>query len=158
MKTAAVTRVLDAAAAPYELLPHAHTESALAEAEALGIRPDEVAKTLVVKTPDGYVRAVLPAPRRIDLRKVRAVVGGPKKKVHLATEQELDAAYPQFELGAVPPLGGPAGDRVIVDRAVAEQDSVVLEAGTHDDSVRVATADLLRLAGAEVADISQDEE
>ena len=44
----------------YELLPHAHTESALAEAEALGVSPDDVAKTLVVKVPGGYTRVVLP--------------------------------------------------------------------------------------------------
>ena len=158
MTSATLTRALDEAAARYELLPHAHTESALAEADALGVSPDDVAKTLVVTTPEGYVRAVLPASHRIDLRKVRAVVGGSKKKIHLAHEDELVAAYPDFELGAVPPLGGPQGDRVIVDNRVAERESVVLEAGTHDESVRLATGDLIRLAQAEVADISEEEE
>ena len=37
----------------YELLPDAQTESALAEAQALGVSPDDVAKTLIVKTPEG---------------------------------------------------------------------------------------------------------
>jgi prolyl-tRNA editing enzyme YbaK/EbsC (Cys-tRNA(Pro) deacylase) len=40
---------------------HAHTESALAEAESLGVSPDDVAKTLIVKLPEGYLRAVLPS-------------------------------------------------------------------------------------------------
>jgi Ala-tRNA(Pro) deacylase len=60
--------VLDEAGASYELLPHAHTESATAEADALGVPADDVAKTLVVTTPEGYVRAVVPASCRLDLR------------------------------------------------------------------------------------------
>jgi Ala-tRNA(Pro) deacylase len=157
MTSETLTRALDEAGTAYELLPHAHTESALAEADALGMSPDDIAKTLVVKTPDGYVRAVLPASQRIDLHKVRDVVGGSGKQVTLAHEDELVAAYPEFELGAVPPVGGPAGDRVLVDSQLAKRESLVLEAGTHDESVRVATADLLRVAQAEVADIAEDE-
>jgi prolyl-tRNA editing enzyme YbaK/EbsC (Cys-tRNA(Pro) deacylase) len=53
MATEDLTRALDEAGARYELLPHARTESAAAEAEALGIAPADVAKTLVVTTPEG---------------------------------------------------------------------------------------------------------
>jgi prolyl-tRNA editing enzyme YbaK/EbsC (Cys-tRNA(Pro) deacylase) len=49
--TTDLTGALDEAGVSYELLPHAHTESALAEAQALGVSPDDFAKTLVVKTP-----------------------------------------------------------------------------------------------------------
>jgi Ala-tRNA(Pro) deacylase len=151
-----LTRVLDEAAARYELLPHARTESAVAEAEALGIASADVAKTLVVRTPKGYVRAVLPASERIDLRKLRKVSGGGKKKVHLASEEQLARDYPEFDLGAVPPIGGGRRDSVVVDSRLAERDSVVLEAGSHEESVRVPTGDLLRVAEAEVADICLD--
>ena len=115
MATEDLTRALDKAGAAYDLLPHAHTESALAEAEALGLGPDDVAKTLVVKTAEGYLRAVLPASRRLDERKVRDVTGGSKKDVHLAGEDDLRRDYPDFELGAVPPVGGARRDEVIVD-------------------------------------------
>ena len=54
-------------------------------------------------------------------------------------------AYPMYELGAVPPFGVPAGDRVLLDRRLAQHDSVVLEAGSHSESVRLKTADLLSL-------------
>ena len=72
MATSDLTSALDEAGVSYELLPHAHTETALAEAESLGVSPDDVAKTLIVKLPEGYLRAVLPASARIDVRKVRA--------------------------------------------------------------------------------------
>jgi Ala-tRNA(Pro) deacylase len=158
MATEALTRALDEAGAAYELLPHAHTESARAEAEALGLSADDVAKTLIVTTPKGYLRAVVPATRRLDERKVRDVTGGSKKDVHLAAEDALRRDYPDFELGTVPPVGGARRDPVIIDSRVKARESVVLEAGSHEQSVRIATSDLVRAAGAEVADICREEE
>lgn len=157
MATEDLTRGLDDAGAPYELLEHAHTESALAEAEALGLSADDVAKTLIVKTAEGYLRAVVPASCRLDERKVRDLRGGSKKHVHLATEDDLRRDYPDFELGAVPPIGGSRSDPVIVDSRVTARDSVVLEAGSHEQSVRIGTADLVRAARAEVADVCRDD-
>jgi Ala-tRNA(Pro) deacylase len=155
MATEDLTRVLDEAGVRYELLSHARTESAVAEAEALGLAPADVAKTLVVTTPEGYVRAVLPASKRIDLHKLREVTGGGKKEVHLASEEDLARDYPEFDLGAVPPIGG-RRDLVVIDRRLAERDSIVLEAGSHEHSARVPTGDLLHVTAAEVADICVD--
>jgi len=152
--TSDLTSVLDESDVSYELLPHAHTESALAEAEALGVAPDDVAKTLVVKLPEGYVRAVLPASARLDLRKLRAIHGGGRHSVHLATEEDLRRDYPQFELGAVPPIGG-RSDPVVVDPKVANRESIVIEAGSHDESLRLAATDLIHVTRAAVTDISE---
>jgi Ala-tRNA(Pro) deacylase len=151
-----VTGFLDAAGLDFDVLEHAHTERATDEAAVLGIEPEEVAKTLVLAAPSGNVRAVLAASERIDLHKVAAVLGVASKKVHLASEDDLAGAYPEFELGAVPPFGG-REDEVIVDERVARRDSVVLEAGSHEKSVRLKAADLVRLTRAQVADISREE-
>jgi Ala-tRNA(Pro) deacylase len=151
-----LTRVLENPGVKYELLPHAHTESATDEAKALGVSPEDVAKTLVVTAPDGYLRAVVPASERLDLHKLAEACGVTRKQVELASEDDLGRDYAEFALGAVPPLGG-RSDRVIVDRRVAERESVVIEAGTHEESVRLAAADLVRAAGAELNDITLDE-
>jgi Ala-tRNA(Pro) deacylase len=155
MATTDLTRILDDAEVSYEVLPHAHTETALAEAEALGVSPSDVAKTLVVKVPGGYARAVLAASARLDLEKMREIHGAGRHKVHLATEEDLRRDYPEFELGAVPPIGG-RKDPVVIDQNVAEQETVVIEAGSHEESLRIAAADLLELTGAAVTDISED--
>jgi Ala-tRNA(Pro) deacylase len=151
-----VTRVLEEAGARFEVIHHEHTESALAEANAIGVTPDEVAKTLIVTTPQGHVRAVVPANERIDIAKVRRLMGESKRRVHLTSEQELADEYPEFELGAIPPFGGTHEDPVFVDQKLAERQTVVLEAGSHEDSVRVTVDDLLRVTRAEVADICMD--
>lgn len=152
--TNALTEALDRAGVGYELLEHERTERAADEAAALGLRTDEVAKTIVVSTGTSNARVVVPAAERIDMHKLRDLLEA-GKELHLLSEDALARDYPGFELGAVPPLGGP-DDPVVVDRRVAELEHVVFEAGSHDRSVRVAAADLVAAAGARVADVSAD--
>ncbi|MGZ4347404.1 MAG: aminoacyl-tRNA deacylase [Gaiellaceae bacterium] len=144
---------LDRADVDYDLIEHRRTETASDEARAIGVAPDEVAKTIVLTVGERYVRAVIPACDHLDLRKVRQHLAD--KRARLASEAELALAFPMYELGAVPPFGVPAGDRVLFDRRLAERDSVVLEAGSHTESLRMKTADLLSLSGAEIAEIAE---
>ena len=75
-------------------------------------------------------------------------VGG--KTVRLASEDDLARDYPEFELGR-------CRRSAAVDEQLADRDSVVAEAGSHDRSVRLKTVDLVRLTRAQVADIRREE-
>jgi Ala-tRNA(Pro) deacylase len=150
-----VEEELDRAQIDFDLIEHRRTETAGDEAHAIGMPPDEVAKTIVLASKERYVRAVVPASQRLDLHKIRELLGD--KQARLASEEELVFAYPMYELGAVPPFGVPAGDRVLLDQRLAQHDFVVLEAGSHNESVRLKVADLLNLSGAEVEDIAGGE-
>jgi Ala-tRNA(Pro) deacylase len=151
MSATEFTRALISHNVDHELIPHRHTGTAREEALEVGLA--EVAKTIVVSTRGGLVRAVLPAPDRLDLTKLRHTLE--VSEARLATEEELADAYPMFELGAVPPFGGPSGDRTILDRRLATRDSLVFDAGSHERSVRLKTRDLVRLAHALIADICE---
>jgi Ala-tRNA(Pro) deacylase len=153
---AEVVGFLEEAGIDFDVQEHAPTVRAVDEAAALGVAAEEVAKTLVLVAPSGNVRAVLAASERIALHKVAAVLGVGGKKVRLASEDDLARDYPEFELGAVPPFGG-REDQVLVDERLAGRDSVVVEAGSHDRSVRLKAADLVRLTGAQVADLRAEE-
>jgi Ala-tRNA(Pro) deacylase len=144
---------LDAAEIEYSVVPHRRTERAVDEAEALGVPPSAVAKTIVLSAPDGFVRAVLPAPEHLDLRKVRDVLG--RKDVELATEAQLSGAYPDYELGAVPPLSG-SRDRVLLDKQLSAQETVLIEAGVHDASLKLRTKDLVAYTRASIVDLCRD--
>ncbi|MGD0716356.1 MAG: YbaK/EbsC family protein [Gaiellaceae bacterium] len=151
--SAQLVELLRGAGVEFELLPHRHTTTAASEARVLGVVEQTVAKTLIARDDEGRcVRAVVPASRRLDLAKLARAVTA--KTVMLLSETELLSAYPQFELGAVPPFGGPAGDRVVLDRQLAECDQVVLEAGVHDTSLWLRTEDLITVADAQLADIA----
>jgi prolyl-tRNA editing enzyme YbaK/EbsC (Cys-tRNA(Pro) deacylase) len=95
----------------FELLPHRRTQTATSEARALGVLPQETAKTVVVRADGGCIRAVVPASVRLNLEKLATFGAEPTPP----DGSGLDGSYPQFELGAVPPLGA-GGDRVVVDR------------------------------------------
>jgi Ala-tRNA(Pro) deacylase len=148
---ASLVELLRAAGIEFEVLPHRRTLSAEREAAALGILPQETAKTVIVRSDGSCIRALVPASQRLSLEKLGREVGG---RPTLLTEAELDGSYPEFELGAVPPFGGPAGDRVVVDAGLVQPDYVVLEAGVHDVSFRLRPQDLIALTGAVVADIA----
>jgi Ala-tRNA(Pro) deacylase len=151
-ETQQLTELLEREGIAFERLPHRHTETAGEEAAALGVDPDELAKTIVLTTGHGFLRAVIPASDKLDVHKVRSLLDLDEQP-HFVHEAELVSVYPTFEVGAVPPLGGPAGDRVAVDRRLADRDSVVIEAGSHDESIRLGTTDLLVLAHAAIGDL-----
>ena len=145
--------ILRAADVEFEVLRHRRTMTASAEARALGLLSQSVAKTVIARDPQGiHVRAVVPASRRVSISKLANAVSA--STVELLSEPELVSAYPQFELGAVPPFGGPGGDRVVVDRMLLEETRVVFEAGAHDVALRMRTDDLITVAEAETSDIA----
>jgi Ala-tRNA(Pro) deacylase len=148
-----LARALDEAGVRFEVLPHRRSNSAIGEAVALALPPEIVAKTVIVTTPSGNVRAVVSATDHVDIRRLADHLDLAKSDVRLATEGELAVEYPMFEVGAVPPLGGERRDPVVIDRVLAAAESVVFDAGTHAESVRVATAALIRASEADVADI-----
>jgi Ala-tRNA(Pro) deacylase len=140
----------------FEILHHRRTTSAAAEARVLGVLPQVVAKTLVAVDDEGRcIRAVVPASAHVSIAKLAEAVSA--NVDGLLTEADLVRAYPQFELGAVPPFGGPAGDRVVVDYRLEACDHVVFDGGAHDTSLRMRTTDLIELSQAVVADIAADE-
>jgi Ala-tRNA(Pro) deacylase len=154
---AAATRLLldklRAAGLECEVLPHRRTTTAAAEARVLGVLPQGVAKTIVARAPDGgLIRAVVPASGHVGVAKLAKAVSA--TSLVLLSEAELITAYPQFELGAVAPFGGPAGDRVVVDRGLAALDHVVFDAGVHDAALRMRTEDLIAISEAQTADIA----
>lgn len=152
MSATELTRELMGQHVDYEVIPHRATETARDEALEVGLA--EVAKTIIVATDQGFVRAVIPASERLDLSKLRALLPG-RTNVRLASEEEMAGAYPMFDLGAVPPVGGPPGDRAVLDRHLAVRESLVFEAGAHDSSIRLRTRDVVRLADALIDNICE---
>ena len=137
-----VTEHLAGRGVAFEVIPHRRAFTSLQEARELGVTADEVVKTVALRSGGKYVLAVLPASRRLELRLVRETLGDPG--VRLASEAELQADFPGYELGALPPLGSLLGVPLLVDPEVLDHEVVVFAAGTETESVRVVTAELFR--------------
>jgi len=134
---------LDEKHVSYTLTTHSPTYTAQEAAATLHASGRELAKTVVVRAGEEALLAVLPAPYRINLEKLGAVVG---KTVRLATEQEFASLFPDCELGAMPPFGNLYSLPVYVDEALAAGEEIVFNAGTHQDAIRMRYADFARLA------------
>lgn len=148
-----VTEHLERLGMRFEVLPHQRAMTAADEARALALEPDEVLKVLVLDIDTGHALAVLPASRRLDLDLVRDALGDRYAK--LASEDEIEGAFPEFELGAVPVLPSLLHVPVVVDPSVFRHRRVTFAAGVQRESVRVEAEPLLHGATVTVAPITQ---
>ena len=90
----------------------------------------------------------MPAAYRVDLTRLSRALGG--SEVELAEEDDFKDAFPDCELGAMPPFGNLYGVPVYVDSRMAEQPEIVFNAGSHTDAVRMPYAEFEKLAEPEM--------
>jgi Ala-tRNA(Pro) deacylase len=152
---AAVTAFLRAHDVQFHLIEHPPVTSAAAEAEATLSAPEQVAKTIVLQDGSAYVLTVIPASERLDLHKVRDLLGA-TRRLRLATEEEMAAEFPGIEVGAVPPAGPALPMAEVIDRRLLRHGGILCAAGDHRHSVMLDPHDLVRITDAAVADICQE--
>lgn len=140
--------LLDAQHAPYTTLPHDRTITAHETAAAARVGQHHFAKTVMLKADGRMAMVVMPAAYRVDLGRLSLALGGPT--VELAEEAEFKDAFPDCELGAMPPFGHLYGMPVYVDSRLAQQAEIVFNAGSHTDAVRMPYAEFERLAEPEL--------
>ncbi|MGZ4202331.1 MAG: aminoacyl-tRNA deacylase [Thermoleophilaceae bacterium] len=152
---AAITDYLEGQGVDYSLVEHPPAMTAAAEAKATERPRHQVAKTVVLQDRGGYVLAVIPASERLDVHKLRELLGA-SKALRLATEEEMGADFPGIEVGATPPIGPMLPRAEVVDRRLLEEDRVLCPAGDHRHSVLVDPRDVVRVADAKVADVCEE--
>jgi Ala-tRNA(Pro) deacylase len=124
----------------FTVIPHPKAPTAAGEAHAIHMAEELVAKTVVIIANYGPALMVVPASRKLDMALAAEAVGDAGAR--LATERELERQFPDYELGALPPLSMMLLAPMYVDPAVAGQDEIVFAAGRQDVSIKMATADL----------------
>ncbi|HHY56228.1 MAG TPA: YbaK/EbsC family protein [Chloroflexi bacterium] len=163
---AELQQFIDAHAIQAELLPDiGHTPTVPAAAQALGVTPDQIIKTLLfLIEPPGQAAAtpvvvISHGERRVDKGVLAARFGVSKKRVTLAPAEVVlgTLGYPA---GGVPPFGHLTPLPVILDasvQALGGQHGGVIYGGGGDDRtmMRLTVTELLRVTGAEVLAVSQ---
>lgn len=134
--------------------PVAYTAREVASAEH--VPPHKLAKTVVYFGDRGYGMAVVAADHFVDLEELRRSLE--LKQVRLASETELGTLFPESELGAMPPFGSLFGMPVCVDAELADEEFIVLNAGTHRDVIHLSFGDFQRLVHPMLATIARQAE
>lgn len=149
-----VSRELAARGIEHRVLKHPGPLRSLEQAaEERGQRPDQVIRSIVFRTAAGEFLMVLVAgPAQIAWPMLRAYLG--QSRLTTASEEEL-VNVTGYTRGAVAPFGLPAPMRVLVDRAVLEQDVVSMGSGIQGTTVVLRSVDLIAaLPIAEVGDFA----
>lgn len=128
----------------YDVIPHHHTSNSSRSAQAAHVPGDRLAKCVMLEDSRGYVMAVLPATRKVDLGALHRRLG---RELGLAAEAELAGLFADCEPGAIPPLGDAYGIDAIVDNSLVGTQDVYFESGDHCALVHVSGSDFLKLMG-----------
>jgi Cys-tRNA(Pro)/Cys-tRNA(Cys) deacylase len=152
------TAALDAAGAAYSLHPYTADGGAAPRssygteaADALGVDPRRVLKTLVAEVDGTPVLAMVPVAGTLDLKALAAARGG-KRAVMAGTSaaQRLTG----YVLGGIAPLGTRQPLDVVIDLSVAEHPTVYCSAGRRGLQMELSPDDLLAATGGELAELS----
>ena len=115
-------------------------------AEALGLAPDQVFKTLLASV-DGSetVVAVLPVDQRLDLKALARAAGAKRAAMADPADAERLTGY---VVGGISPLGQRKRLRTFIDTAAADLDEVHVSGGRRGVEVALAPTDLAELLSA----------
>jgi len=129
--------------------PPAYTAQEVAATEHVPGR--KFAKPVIVNADGNLIMTVLPANRLLDLEKVKATLGS--ADVRLAREEEFAPIFDDCERGAEPPFGNLYGLPTIVDIDLTAEE-LVFNAGSHTETMKMATIEYLGLVHPEKADLA----
>jgi len=145
---------LDKAGVPHRL--HAYDYSAdvdskgLAAAQALGIAPARMFKTLMAWVDKQPVIAVIPSNQRLSLKKLAARCGGKHAQMMEVAEAERRSGY---KVGGISPFAQQRPASILFADDVQQHETVYINAGQRGLLLDIAPADALRFLQARCADI-----
>jgi Cys-tRNA(Pro) deacylase len=139
------------ASLPHEVVRHGPVSSLEEAAEARGVTPRQVIKTMVVRrAEDDFLFVLVPGDRNISWPKLRAHLGVNRLSMPDAEEARRVTGY---ERGTITPLGSSRDWPVLADTSIIGE--VSLGGGAHGVSLTVDSTRLIEVLGAEVADVTE---
>jgi prolyl-tRNA editing enzyme YbaK/EbsC (Cys-tRNA(Pro) deacylase) len=131
------------------------TPTAGAAAKAVGSSRAQIVKSLLFVCDGRPTLALIPGDRRADEEKVAAAAGA--RRARVARPDEVLAAT-GFEPGGVAPFPAPGVSQVLIAGELLVHDRVWVGAGSERHMAGLAPIDLMRLAKARDADLTQSPE
>lgn len=154
--TTQATLALDEAGVAYRRHPYDHDPGAeqygLEAAEALGVEPERVFKTLMAAVDRDLVVAIVPVTARLSLKALAAAVGA--KRAALADPMTAERRT-GYVVGGISPIGQRRAHQTVIDETAELFDSVFVSGGRRGFDIELAPAALIGMTRATVADITR---
>jgi Cys-tRNA(Pro)/Cys-tRNA(Cys) deacylase len=123
----------------------------LQAAEALGVAPGRLLKTLMARAGNDIVCVLVPSDRKLSLKKLAAAAGSKEAAMLAPAAAERATGY---HVGGISPFGQKKRLRVFVDRAALGHATVIVNGGRRGLQIEFDPADLVRLLDATDADLA----
>jgi Cys-tRNA(Pro)/Cys-tRNA(Cys) deacylase len=150
------TVALAAAGIDFRLHAYAHDPRAesfgLEAAQALGVEPVRVFKTLMATVDGRLAVAVVPVSGTLDLKALARALGGSRAAMADRAEAERATGY---VAGGISPVGQRRQHPTVVDRSALDHPTVLVSAGRRGLDLEIAPDDLVRVTGATTAGIGR---
>ena len=150
------TAALTKAKVPFTAHSYAHDPAAgsfgTEAAEAMGVVPERVFKTLLAQVDGKLTVAVVPVSGSLDLKALATAVGGKRAAMAEPIAAERSTGY---VLGGISPLGQRKPLPTVVDESALAFDTVFCSGGRRGFEIELAPADLVRLTSAVTASIGR---
>ncbi|WOX09020.1 Cys-tRNA(Pro) deacylase [Streptomyces sp. N50] len=150
------TVALTTAGVPYELHAYDHDPSHPSygeeAAEAMGVSPDRVFKTLLADVDGALTVAVVPVAGQLDLKALASAVGGKRATMADPTLAERTTGYVR---GGISPLGQRKKLRTVLDASATTHPTICVSAGRRGLEVELSPEDLKTLTAAVLAPIGR---
>jgi len=117
-------------------------------AEALGVTPDRLLKTLMAKADDEIVCALLPSDREMSLKKLASAAGSKGASMLAPAEAERITG---FRVGGISPFGQKRRVRVFLEQTALAHERIIVNGGRRGLQIELAPQELVRLLGAAAA-------
>jgi Ala-tRNA(Pro) deacylase len=127
----------------YETISHTKAFTASRTAASAHIPGKELAKTVMVIVDGKMSMAVLPSSCRVNFDLLKEAINA--LKIELASEMEFKYAFPNCEVGAMPPFGNLWDMPVYVAERLTEDEEIAFNAGTHTELIKMSYQDFERL-------------
>ena len=124
----------------------------LEAADALGLDPDAVFKTLLAEVDGELVVAVVPVSGQLDLKALASAVGGKRAAMADPAVAERTTGY---VVGGISPIGQRRRLRTVVDESASARPAVYVSGGRRGVDLGLDPADLVRVLNAQVARIGR---
>ncbi|MER5872512.1 Cys-tRNA(Pro) deacylase [Streptomyces sp. NPDC002044] len=130
----------------------AHPSYGEEAAEAMGVSPEQVFKTLVTDVDGVLTVAVVPVSGSLDLKALATAVGGKRAAMADPALAERTTGYVR---GGISPLGQRKRLRTVLDASASDRATICVSAGRRGLEVELTPADLAALTGAVLAPIAR---
>ncbi|MFD7698652.1 Cys-tRNA(Pro) deacylase [Streptomyces caelestis] len=150
------TVALTAAGVPFTVHSYEHDPSHPSygeeAAEAMGVSPDRVFKTLVADVDGALTVAVVPVAGQLDLKALAAAAGGKRAAMADPALAERTTGYVR---GGISPLGQRKKLPTVVDESATLHETICVSAGRRGLEVELSPDDLTTLTSATLAPIGR---